>query len=110
MTDETPEDIEPDDDVDLQVEIEGVPMPAWLVSWPYQVADVQFQNRDGSQTATVTFERLFGGGATLHCTWPRYASLITRPDPDSECGFSIPDWDEQAMTAHAWTHLETECN
>lgn len=94
-------------DDDFEVDVAGVPMPAWMISrFPSQVIDIKFRDDHGEVQQVVCFEQLFGSiGYT--CTWPRHASMITRPDPQHECGQRYPTCDETAMTAHAWTHIET---
>jgi len=84
----------------FEVDVQGVSMPAWLMSVPSAVVDVTIGEK------VITFEQLFST-TTYTCTWPRYASMITRPDPARECGFRLDDYNEDAFTAHALTHIET---
>ncbi len=86
---------------DLEVEVEGVPMPAWLMSRPSNVVTVTFSE----SPVVVTYEQLFGSHGYT-CTWPRYANLINPPDPSHECGFRLDAYDEAAFTEHARTHVE----
>lgn len=88
---------------DLEVDVDGVPMPAWLLSAPAQVLDFTWKELPG---VVVCFERMFNSVA-FTCTWPRYASMITSADPSRECGCRFEQYDKDAMTKHAETHAVT---
>lgn len=96
------------DDPELEVDIQGISIPWWLASQPDQVTTVEWKNEIGEVLAALTFEAfaLASGSFTIHCTYPRHASMLTQPDPDTECHWTHTEWDEQAMIEHSRTHLQ----
>lgn len=91
------------DDPDLEIDVQGVPMPWWLMSRPDQVVHIAWS--DETVKTCTTFEHLFGQGMVYHCTYPRHASNLTQPDPQRECGWTCPEYDEAAFIEHSRTHL-----
>jgi hypothetical protein len=91
---------------DLEIDVEGIPIPWWLASMPDQVTTISWDDIDG-KTFAFTFEAflLVSGTSVVHCTYPRRASMITRPDPDNECHWTCPEYDNEAMIEHAKVHL-----
>jgi hypothetical protein len=54
----------------------------------------------------VRFEQDEFKSMAVTCTWPRSTYWLERHDPDNECGWTHPEWDQAAMVQHALdTHL-----
>ncbi len=54
----------------------------------------------------VQFEQDEYKSMQVTCTWPRSTHWIERHDPDRECGWAHPVWDQALMVEHAKQHLE----
>lgn len=94
-------------DLDLDFDIGGIPMPWWLVAMSDQVTTVTYPLEDGSELK-FTFEAFIftTQTTTVYCTYPRYACWLTRPNPEHECRWSHPTWNETAMIEHAKIHVD----
>lgn len=58
--------------------------------------------------ALVRIEQDSYKSMAVTCVWPRQTEYWERHDPDNECGWTWPSWDEAEMYGHAWSHLREE--
>jgi hypothetical protein len=56
----------------------------------------------------VRFEQCAFDSGQITCCWPRTSLYFQRHDPEHECGWTHPTWDEEAMKEHAVSHLAAE--
>ena len=69
-----------------------------------------FLVRNGEAGPVVQFEQNEFIAMTVTCTWPRSTQWLEPHDPGTECGWTYPEWNQVAMTAHAQQHLApTDC-
>ena len=59
---------------------------------------------------TVRIEQDMFTSPAVICAWPRQTMYFEEHDPEHECGWTWPEWDEVEMYSHAWSHLRKEAD